>query len=209
MSTHRLLLAAILAMLAIVPLASSATASRSIGATGGAITATAPITIASEIGTTITSLVTLRGSLNRAIAKTIGSAVGSITECRFTLGLEPAIGVTLDVRCALTLPWSVTYNGFTGTLPNITTVRLVIRRIGLLIQDLTTRGEILRCLYEGDFRAELIIEARRVRQITIEPGTASLTGRALEPVGGGCSAAARFRISANFTLGAAQTISLL
>ena len=73
-------------------------------------------------GVTVSCNVTLEGSFHRAsFAKVEGSLIGSIT--RATSG--SCSNGTMSVLTA-TLPWHVQYGGFTGTLPNISTVSMRI-----------------------------------------------------------------------------------
>jgi hypothetical protein len=72
--------------------------------------------------------VTLEGSLHsRTIAKTAGSLMGYIT--RAVVAEASCSGGRARVR-GETLPWHVTYQGFTGTLPNITSIRTTVTRPG-------------------------------------------------------------------------------
>jgi hypothetical protein len=91
-----------------------------------------------DSGYFITCRVTIEGSLvGRTIAKTVGALVGRVT--RATVGT--CSENTLIILQA-SLPWHLTYVGFTGTLPNIQSVRANV--IGAEI-----RGEIgfgLGCL---------------------------------------------------------------
>ena len=90
---------------------------------------------ASEL-VTIRCHVTLEGSFHyRTILKNVGRLIGHITrvavrrpctngEAWAANGVErhPRLGVLAN-----TLPWHVTYEGFAGTLPNITTIFLLLR----------------------------------------------------------------------------------
>ena len=85
---------------------------------------------------TITCHVTLEGSFHyRTFAKNVGRLIGYITRvavrrpCRngeawAANGTEahPRLGVLAN-----TLPWHITYEGFEGTLPNITSILLLLR----------------------------------------------------------------------------------
>lgn len=70
--------------------------------------------------------VTMEGSFHSAtIAKVIGSLVGYIT--RAAVKNESCTGGNATVLTA-TLPWHVTYEGFGGTLPSITSLRVLLVR---------------------------------------------------------------------------------
>ncbi|HKG04736.1 MAG TPA: hypothetical protein VKB03_16305 [Conexibacter sp.] len=70
--------------------------------------------------------VTLEGSLHsRTIAKVVNSLIGYITRAAVAEG--SCVGGRARVRTE-TLPWHVTYQGFSGTLPNILTIRTTVAR---------------------------------------------------------------------------------
>ena len=88
--------------------------------------------------------VTVEGSFHtRTIAKVAGSLVGAITRSRVKQeactngtaasfnGVETYNGTTTPN----TLPWHLTYEGFTGTLPNIATLRVLYSRFRFGIRD--------------------------------------------------------------------------
>ncbi|MGB2695821.1 MAG: hypothetical protein WBD55_11645 [Dehalococcoidia bacterium] len=150
----KLLLAAMASGVVLAVLASTATANRGVQfEPAGAVQGTAGVTFTSTpAGRRFTSLVTLRGSLHRTIAKTTGSLAGVITDCRSTLGEAGLIFITIEVRCELTLPWHVRYVGFTGTLPNIRESILLLLGIGFRVRDLAGGGTV-NCLYAGNVGA--------------------------------------------------------
>src|SRR5690348_5062866 len=68
--------------------------------------------------------VTLEGSYHeRTIVKSWGSLIGAVT--RVDVKRESCTG---GEATPLVLPWHITYEGFTGTLPTITSVRLLLAR---------------------------------------------------------------------------------
>jgi hypothetical protein len=72
-------------------------------------------------GTTSCQL-TLEGSLHsRTIAKTVNSLIGYVTRADLGPCASGSVTILREV-----LPWHVQYRGFTGTLPNITTLRAVV-----------------------------------------------------------------------------------
>jgi hypothetical protein len=90
------------------------------------------------IGITDTCRVTIEGSLHtRTIAKVAGSLIGYIT--RVTIG-QCSQGTTV---LTATLPWHISYEGFSGRLPAITL---------LILRAAETRFRIANCLALGDFR---------------------------------------------------------
>lgn len=64
--------------------------------------------------------------------KTAGTLIGVVEAVRIK---NCTIGQIADI--AATLPWHVRYSGFTGTLPNMTTVNVLIVGMGL---EITTSG---------------------------------------------------------------------
>jgi len=115
-----------------------------------------------EGAVTIRCNATIEGSFHsRTISKVLGSLIGYITMERFAHpctggeawsanGVEVAQGRTLES----TLPWHITYEGFAGTLPNITSIRLGAR---LHVWIINNAGRM--CLYEAAGRAALTREA--------------------------------------------------
>lgn len=80
-----------------------------------------------EFGTSLFTLrcqATLEGSFHsRTVAKVAGTLIGAIT--RVNIKSESCGEIRTAVRA---LPWHITYEGFTGTLPNIASVRLLLLR---------------------------------------------------------------------------------
>lgn len=111
---------------------------------------------------TIRCNATIEGSFHtRSIAKVVGTLIGYITSERFAHpctggevwsanGTEVMGGSTVES----TLPWHIRYDGFTGTLPSITTIRV---RAVLHIWYRLVEGQ--RCLYMGAARSSLTREA--------------------------------------------------
>jgi hypothetical protein len=87
--------------------------------------------ISPSAGVTVRCPVTLEGSLHtRTIVKTVGSLIGYITSAAVAEGSCTG-GSAMVMR--ETLPWHVTYQGFTGTLPSILTVRTTVVRPGFRV----------------------------------------------------------------------------
>ncbi|HZV74772.1 MAG TPA: hypothetical protein VFF79_13740 [Conexibacter sp.] len=84
--------------------------------------------------------VTLEGSFHSAtIVKTIGSLVGYVTR-----GIAGGCTELSATVLTATLPWHVTYEGFSGRLPNISRVRLLLRHTAYITQIF---GGLADCLY--------------------------------------------------------------
>lgn len=91
-------------------------------------------------GARILCPVTLEGSFHsRTIEKIIGSLLGYIT--RATVKNESCIGGHATVLTN-TLPWHITYEGFGGALPSITSLRLLLVRPAFRVEP----GFAISCL---------------------------------------------------------------
>lgn len=86
-------------------------------------------------GNTISCPITLLGNfVGRTIPKIVGSQVGVIDDIDpHTVAGPPCTGGTLTVLTE-TLPWPVNYQGFSGTLPNITAIRTSLIRVSFRIR---------------------------------------------------------------------------
>jgi hypothetical protein len=90
-----------------------------------------------ELGNSVTSEtlrcpVTLEGSFHsRTIVKTVGSLVGYVTRAAVSNAVCTGGHATILQE---TLPWHLTYQSFTGTLPNISSVTLNLIRAGFIIE---------------------------------------------------------------------------
>lgn len=85
--------------------------------------------INSSAGVDVRCPVTLEGSLHSAtISKVAGALIGYIN--RATTGTCTGGAATVLQE---TLPWHNTYQGFTGTLPNITTINTTVVRPGFKV----------------------------------------------------------------------------
>jgi hypothetical protein len=142
MRTHtRMLLGALTAALVLASAVSSASAQRLSVSNQNFRIVWTPLTLGTSSGgggTQIICNVTLEGSFHyRSIIKLARTLIGFITKAAVTHpctgsgegwadnGIENAgLGVIRN-----TLPWHVTYEAFTGRLPNITSVRLLLRPV--------------------------------------------------------------------------------
>ncbi len=115
---------------------------------------------------TITCEVTLHASLHRSIPKTSGTLTGIIESVLInTSGCRESAGVgnVTDVR-VLSLPWHIRYVSFTGALPEITSVRLIILNMQILY-DFEILGGDARCLYRTDQQADARFEEGMIRRV--------------------------------------------
>jgi len=143
--------AVLLAVMALMVVAGTASANRSIAlgvsegelgrvqATSSAITFTDP-----TVSFRITCEVTRTLRLNGSIAKSAGAAVGTVTG----VTLRNCTGGGVRMLTA-SLPWRVNYVSFTGTLPNIREVRVEIAMFAFLIESLLGAE---RCLFMGNLQ---------------------------------------------------------
>ncbi|HEX7291663.1 MAG TPA: hypothetical protein VF250_11110 [Conexibacter sp.] len=109
---------------------------------------------------------------SRTFRKVAGLLIGSIT--RVTIVEATCRRIT---PLAVSLPWSIQYEGFTGTLPNITTIRAKIIGLSILMRDVEFFGAPNECLWlttEGHpLRIEIVRAAggtlTSVRPTPIQP----------------------------------------
>jgi hypothetical protein len=96
--------------------------------------------------------VTLEGSFHSAtIRKTAGALIGAVTRGIVNGAEPPCVGGHATIRQE-SLPWHVTYESFRGTLPNITSIELLLRRYSFVIELAALPG--LQCLYSDQGAAE-------------------------------------------------------
>src|SRR5215207_1995448 len=120
-------------------------ASGELGRVGGVVAALT-FTDPEGSGEVICSI-TLTLSLNRTVAKSLGAIVGWVNDARVnTAGCR---GGRLRFLFDITRPWRIGYFGFTGTLPNITSMEILIDAWAMLIDAFMG---IARCLYRGALR---------------------------------------------------------
>ncbi|HEU4702902.1 MAG TPA: hypothetical protein VFS37_10510 [Conexibacter sp.] len=100
----------------------------------------------------ITCQMSLEGSLHsRTIAKSSGTLIGYVTAA--------ALGTCAEGRATIlreTLPWHVRYASFSGTLPNITSIRVNVSGFSLRIQE-----PFAGCLWRSEAANPLIITLNR------------------------------------------------
>jgi len=151
------LLAATAAVLLLALGTGTAAASRSFSVVGGgqailaiatALTFRDPAT-----GVNIINRVTMHGSIHSLIAKTVGSLAGVITSV--LTGDETVCRDSLGVTCSTLpqeLPWHIQLLAFTGTLPEITSITILLVEAAFLLR-LGGRPlpglEGTECLYKG------------------------------------------------------------
>lgn len=101
----------------------------------------------SEFGVRVLCPTTLEGSFHtRTIAKVLRSLIGYIT--RAIVKRESCTNGSATVLTE-TLPWHITYEGFRGTLPIITALRVLLRRPSFRVLARTFIGNI-ECLSQPE-----------------------------------------------------------
>lgn len=125
---------------------------------------------------TIRCQVTLEGSFHaRTITKSVGTLVGAVT--RVDIKNETCTNGTAVVR---NLPWHITYEGFAGTLPNITQVFLLLSRF---LFQVTARLTGTRCeIGTGNITGSAAINGSR-EVTTLTPVAGRNVGGLLNPGG--------------------------
>jgi hypothetical protein len=209
MTKRKAIVAALIAVVALAVASAGATASRSISANpGGSITGTSAGTLTfAEGGLEVQSHVTLVGSLHRVIPKIIGWLAGLIRSCRSDRGTANVFVLPVNILCELTLPWHVRYNGFTGTLPRIATIRLIVLNATFLLHEFTVNT--LVCLFRVDQLAHADVNAAgEITTITIDPSNSiGQNGLARDPE---CEGRPRVgQLQGRFNITPAQRVTLL
>jgi hypothetical protein len=218
--TLKLSLTALLAALTLASALSTASA-RSLSTTSQTIRVVwAPLQFGNGF-TQIRCNVTLEGSLHtRTIGKVLNSLIGYITRANVTQSTcRDAIGgranaipwngteVILGATIGQSLPWHITYEGFTGTLPNITGTIVLLRGLRFNLGD-----ELIGCLATygsptENVKGTLVESAAHV--ITgLRPGTERIARTAIVS-GEGCPESGEFSNEGVVTvLGAATAITV-
>ncbi|HEU4721161.1 MAG TPA: hypothetical protein VFS59_07330 [Gemmatimonadaceae bacterium] len=125
------------------------------------------------VGTvTVRCQLTLEGSFHRnTIVKERGTLIGAIT--RATVKTESCTNARLRTEG---LPWHLTYEGFRGTLPNITEVFLLISRFLIRFERLL--GSSCECRYgtaTDNVTYTAVVEAGGISNLIPVEGRATLT----------------------------------
>lgn len=149
----RLVLMALIASVALAFGSGSAAASRRLEVNMNflQLLAAALVFTAPEIEVPITCEVLREIRLNRQIEKRVGAEMGAIVAA-FTL--RACTGGSLTF---LGLPWPIQYDGFNGTLPRITGIRIRVVNMAVLI---VAAGGLARCLYRGTLGMTLNVNER-------------------------------------------------
>lgn len=124
------------------------------------------MTYATGMGDVICTF-TMRGSISTSVAKTVGASIGSITAashtgCTDTIASADIVSATADV----TRPWPITYQSFTGTLPNIGSLGITLGGVFLVV-TIRSFGIDYVCTYFGDLPARTVHSAGSLTGISI------------------------------------------
>lgn len=163
-------LAVLAGMLLLSLCSNAANANRGLQLSSGRVTGTAAVTFTvGPAGRTVTSLVTLEASLHRTISKSAGTLVGTITNCNSSLAEAGLIFIRVRVNCDLNLPLHIRYVFFTGSLPNIREIRVVILSLTFYLSDLAGASTI-NCLFRGNLEAQTLENPIRGFRFDETPG---------------------------------------
>jgi len=125
-----------------------------------------PITFAFG-GNTVRCNLTFEGSFHyRTMAKSIGSLIGFVTRAI----LNTCTGGSATIL-TLSLPWHVRYGGFTGTLPNITTVRSSVTGISFNFRPTGLGACLAQSTAENPARFIAILTAGVITGVMAEEGS--------------------------------------
>jgi hypothetical protein len=137
----------------------------------------AALTFENTSGSRTTCPVTLEGSFHAAtMPKVAGSLIGLITGAR--VGVPASCTGGEATILTATLPWHITYEGFTGTLPEIRTIRLLLLNVAFQVHATNS----FTCLARSEARNPIhgiatLGTGGRVESIENEAGsTLPLTG---------------------------------
>ncbi|MGB2712354.1 MAG: hypothetical protein WBC33_12670 [Conexibacter sp.] len=149
----RLAFAAVAAALVLGVASGAALATRAItlepaeeNAASGTITITSPEIAFIRVACPLTLVFE---SIAERIVKRVEDPVGIVSAVRFARGCTGGVARILEVARGsevLATPWRITYLAFAGTLPEITSVRVEVRALNLLID---TERNFYRCLIRG------------------------------------------------------------
>lgn len=164
----KLLFAALTSALVLAAVVGSASANRLSQTEQGFRVTYSPLTFTPSFGTAARCRVTLEGTFHaRTIVKTAGALIGFVT--RASVG--PCESGTARVN-AESLPWHITYGGFEGTLPNITSISQ-----NLIRPSFTIQGEIfglrVNCRYTTPSQRGINTRESRGAVTSQSPGSES------------------------------------
>jgi hypothetical protein len=166
----KLVLAVFAAALLLSVAVGTASASRSIVSSARVITALweALRFSAAEFEAPVVCRVSITLSLtSERIAKVIGAQIG--TAAASVLRREECTGGSGTALEEGRQRWPVIYQGFNGTLPRFSGVRVDLQRSAFLV---SAAGGLSRCLYEGTAQGIINVEGGgRVTSVTAEEGT--------------------------------------
>jgi hypothetical protein len=138
----------------------------------------APLTFGAEGQTPVVCRVTLEGSFHsRTLSKVVGALLGYVTAAE-------TANCTSETARALreTLPWHILYVSFTGTLPNISSIRIDLRNAAFLVRAFG----FVSCLYRTEeghpAMGEVLVSAGVARELRADENV-KIPGPGLCPEG--------------------------
>ncbi len=137
----------------------------------------------------VTCSVTLHGELHELIGKRGDMLAGLVTGGAFG-GCSSNVGSEPDVDLLFPAPWHISYRGFTGELPNIDTLLLLVEDAAFLLEiPFAPLGEVpIQCLFRGNVDATTngaVAENGLLSMSADETGSIPVAGR-LGALGGLC-----------------------
>jgi hypothetical protein len=130
-------------------------------------------------GWTFRCPITLQGSFHsRTLTKTAGLLIGHMTRAsvKGSLGAGACTGGRMTLLTA-TLPWHVTYESFTGTLPNIQGLGLSLIGLAMQIQPPESLTCLMRTTQTEPAGVSMGVSGGRATELTADPSAEiSLTG---------------------------------
>jgi hypothetical protein len=199
--TKKFAMVVLVAMLAIVAIAGTAQALRSIEVSpGGRVRAEARALVFNSSGGRVTCRVDLEAELERAIPKTAGALIARVIAASIPLascssergGVQPSV---------LTLPWHIRYESFEGRLPeDIRVINAIVLAVRFNLHFLSLG---IDCLYGGDLRVKIEATRNVARRIRV------VAGQNLPRLSGSIFCPPEGELSGEFSLSPEQRLRLL
>jgi hypothetical protein len=163
---------AAIAALILLAAASTANARRFQISERGFRTVFAPLTMGAEGQQPVVCGLTLEGSFHsRTITKVVGALIGYVTNAEVANCTRETARVLKE-----TLPWHIQYVSFSGTLPNISSIRDAVTGFSFLVRAFG----FVSCLYRSETAhpafGEILLSSgvanrERADESTLQPGT--------------------------------------
>jgi hypothetical protein len=136
----------------------------------------APLTFGAEGQQPLVCRVTLEGSFHsRTFSKVVGALLGYITAAEMTNCTSETARVLKE-----TLPWHILYVSFTGTLPNISSIRIDLRNLSFLVRAFGFASCLYRTEEAHPAMGELLLSVGAAREVRIDE-TSKIPGAGICP----------------------------